>query len=72
MLLSYAGEWKHDVSVFLLQENGSCYIKALRRQSPATEEEKPVGNTQVGKLCVSSSSENTWGPSFFFKTLCRV
>lgn len=40
MLLCSAGEWKHDVSVFLLQENGSCYVRALRKQSPATERKK--------------------------------
>lgn len=36
------------------------------------EEERPVGNIQVGKLCVSASSKHTCGPSFFFQTLCRV
>lgn len=40
MLPCYAGEQKHDVSLSLLQENESCYVRALRKQSPATKRKK--------------------------------
>lgn len=40
MLPCYVGERKRDVSVFLLQENESCYARALRKQSPATDGKK--------------------------------
>lgn len=40
MLPRHLGEWKYDVSVLVLQENGSCYVRALRKRAPATERKK--------------------------------
>lgn len=53
MLLCYAGEWKHDMSVFLLQDNRSCDVRALRKQSPATERKKASGKYSGRKaVCI--------------------
>lgn len=40
MLPCHSGERKYDVPVLLLQETGSCYVRALRKRAPATERKK--------------------------------